>query len=114
MAFPRLHGPALDEQVYGPANWLGTIVATTTKNNHDTATPFNDTGDGLGGKLLLLQPDAACYVKFGTTNATTVTSSNGLKLAADQFYYVNVPSNYGWVAALAVSGTANVKVFELI
>ena len=113
MAFPRLHGPALDEAVYGAPVLLGKIVATTTKNNHDTATPFNDTGDALGGKLLVLQSDVACYIKVGKTNAITATTAD-LKLAADQLFYLNLPADYGFIAAVAVSGTANVKVFELI
>jgi hypothetical protein len=93
---------------------LGTIVATTTKNNHDTATPFNNTNGGLAGKTLCIQADAACYVAFGTTNAVTATSAN-FALAAGQSIglYMSALHGYGWIACLSASGTANLKVFEL-
>jgi hypothetical protein len=104
----------------GTPRYLGTIVATTTKNNHDTATPFNNTGDALKGKLLLIQTDAACYINFGTTNAITAVSSAttgavSVKLNADERVIVRMDpeSGYGWIAALAVSGTANIKVWDL-
>ena len=93
---------------------LGTIVATTTKNNDDTATPFNNTGDALKGKTVVLQSDTACYVKAGTVDTVTVTAATGLLLEANEKYVLSLGSNYGWIAALAVSGTSNVKVFELV
>lgn len=98
----------------GTPLFLGKIVATTTKNNHDTAVPFNDTGSALGGKVVLLQTDAACYVYPGTTNAATATAANGVLLAANERVVMCLGESYGWVAALAVAGTANVRVWELI
>lgn len=95
----------------GTPVYLGTIVATTTKNNHDTATPFNNTGRGLAGKTVVLQADAACHVAYGTTNAVTVTTGNGFALAAGQSVSHRMVGDYGWIA---VVGTANVKVFELV
>lgn len=92
---------------------LGTIVATTTKNNHDTAVPFNNTGDALKSKPVLLQSDAACYVAFGSTNAVTATTSN-VKLAADEKVTFVMDPSYGWIACVAVSGTANLRVSELL
>jgi hypothetical protein len=97
----------------GTPVYLGTIVASTTKNNHDTASPFNDTGDALEGKFLLVQCDAAAYVLPGTANTTTVTTSNGVKLAADERVILSMAAGYKWLAALAVTGTANCKVWEL-
>lgn len=93
---------------------LGTIVATTTKNNNDTATPFNNTGDALKGKTLLIQTDTACYILPGTANTATVTTSNGVKLGADERVILGMADEYGWLAGLAVSGTSNIKVWELI
>jgi hypothetical protein len=91
---------------------LGTVIATTTKNNHDTATPFNNTGDALKGKLLMLQPDAACYINFATTNAGTATTS-AIKLAADERVVVSMTEAHGWVACVSASGTTNLRVWEL-
>lgn len=110
----RLAGPQLEVALAGSPNHIGTIVATTTKNNHDTATAFSNTGDALTGKVLLLQPDAACYVKTGATNGQTVTTANGVLLEANEKFPLSMPSGHGFIAALAVSGTANVKVFELV
>ena len=94
----------------GSPQFLGLIVATTTKNNHDTATPFNNTGEALKGMMLLLQPDAVCHIRAGTTNAVTVTTANGVKLIADEKYVITMTRDEGWLAAV---GTANVKVFQL-
>jgi hypothetical protein len=103
-------------QLNGTPVFLGVIVATTTKNNHDTASAFNNTGIGLGGKMLLIQSDAACFILPGTANTATATSSNGVKLAADERVVIimDTTASYGWLAAVSVSGTANVRVWELI
>lgn len=98
----------------GTPRLLGKIVATTTKNNHDTAVPFNNTGEALKGKALLFQSDAAFYLYEGDTNAATATPDNGVLVAANERVIMCMGSSYGWVAAVAVSGTANVKVWELI
>lgn len=106
------------DALYGSPQHLGTIIATTTKNNHDTAVPFNNTGDALKGKLLMLQGDAAFHYRAVTTNAGTVTTGTsgtaGPKAEANEKVYIRVRSNEGWVACLAVSGTANVQVFEYL
>lgn len=98
----------------GIPNYLGVIVATTTKNNHDTAAPFNNTGVALTGKVLLLQPDAACYIYFGTTNGATATTTNGVKFSADERAIVTMTSSAGWIACVSSTGTTNLRVWELI
>lgn len=107
-------GPAY---LLGPLNGtpvlLGTIVATTTKNNNDTAVPFANTGEALQGKVLLIQPDAACYVLPGAASTATVTTSNGVKLQADERAIITMQSGYGFLACVSVSGTTNLKVWEL-
>lgn len=108
-----LNGTLLDAAIYGDPVYIGTIVATTTKNNHDTAVAFNNTGEALKGMLLLVQPDAACYIRQVDTNAGTVTTTNGVKIAADQLFPVNMRSNKGWVACVPVSGTVNLRVFQM-
>lgn len=100
----------------GTAKRLGVIQATTTKNNHDTTTAFNNTGEALKGKILLLHADAACNVNFGTANDViahaTVTNANfGVPVAAGERIIVAMHRDYGWIA---VVGTANVTVWELI
>jgi hypothetical protein len=110
--------PPGPQHLLGPLNGtpvrLGTIVATTTKNNYDTATPFNNSGDGLAGKVLLIQADAAGYILPGTASTSTVTTSNGVKVSADERVIITMQSNYLSLAALAVSGTMNVKIWELL
>lgn len=91
---------------------LGVIVATTTKNNHDTAVPFNNTGNALKGKLLMFQPDAACYLMFGTANTITATTAS-VKIAADERVSVSMTEDHGWVACVSVTGTTNLQVWEM-
>lgn len=93
----------------GSPNWVGTVVATTTKNNSDTAVPFTLEAN----KSYLLQPDTACYVKAGAASTQTVTTANGLLLEAYEKYVITLLNSETYIAALAVSGTSNVKVFEL-
>jgi hypothetical protein len=99
----------------GTPVYLGTIVSTTTKNNHDTASAFNNTGVALKNMTLLVQSDAAAYIRAGTANSVTVTSANGLLLEANEKYVLKMTGDYSFLAALSVSGsTANIKVFQLI
>lgn len=90
---------------------LGTITATTTKNNSDTAVPFNTTGDLLAEKMLMLQPDTACYVWTGTTTGAAATTSH-IYLDAREKYYLSMGAD-GYVACVAVSGTTVLRVFEM-
>lgn len=98
----------------GTPNYLGVIVATTTKNNHDTAVPFNDTGEALKGKVLLIQPDAVCYIYVGTVNTATATTTNGIKVGADERVIIAMGSSYGWLACVSSTGTTNCRVWELL
>ena len=88
---------------------LGTIVATTTKNNSDTATPFTV----QAGARISVQCDAAAHVATATGTTCTATTSN-VKVGADQLYDTSVTASgtTGCVAAVAVTGTANCRVYE--
>ncbi len=109
----RLTGDALDAALFGLPTRLGVIIATTTsKNNDDTATPFNDTGSGLAGKLLVLVPDVACTIKAGSA-ATVAAVATDYALEANKPFPLNMPSDAVFLAARATSGTVNLVVFEL-
>jgi hypothetical protein len=112
MGSVRLNGAALDAALFGTPTRLGVIVATTTKNNHDTATPFNNTGDALGGKLLVLQPDTACHITVGSLNTQTATTT-AIKLEANERFVLNMGTGPKFLACVAVSGTTNLQVYEL-
>lgn len=99
--------------LYMPTTLLGTIVATTTKNNHDTASAFNNTGEALKGLTLLIQPDAACYMRSVTTNSGTATTSNGMYVDANERLVCTMGGSAGWLAVVSASGTCNVKVWLL-
>lgn len=92
--------------------YLGTIVATTTKNNTDTASPF---GIPAGAKLSI-QCDATAYVLVcANSTSCSATTTNGIKVSADQLFTTSAPSSSGgagYVAVLSASGTANCRVFE--
>lgn len=106
----RGEGANLVVALNGDFAFLGTIVATTTINNHDTATPFNNTGSALKGMTLLVQASAACHIYPGPLNTSTATTTNGLKLATDEKYILTMSQNNGW---LAVVGAASLKVWQL-
>ncbi len=117
MASPRLGDDTQLQQALAdaPRNFLGVIIATTTKNNHNTATPFNNTGNALQGKTLLVQADTACYIYTGKLNTQTVTGTatgNGFLLEAGKGYSFTMGPDEGYLAAVAVSGTSNLKVWE--
>lgn len=106
--------PSLQATVYqlnGTPHYLGRIVATTTKNNHDTSTPFNDTTVALKGMTLLIQCDAAADILPGIVNTVTTTATTGVKLAADEKFYIMMENDAGWVA---VVGTANCDFWQLL
>jgi hypothetical protein len=116
-AEPEVHPDYTVGRSIGTPVALGVIVATTSKNNTDTATPFNATaGEGMEGKVLLFQSDTACFCKFGadsTVAATTSTTGSSFELAAKERVVVAVAQNLGFLACIASSGTSNVKVWEL-
>ncbi len=122
MTIRRVTGTELGAVMNGVPVFLGVVIATTTKNNHDTATPFNDAATGstsptLEGKCLLLQPDTACWVKFGAVNTVTASATataGSIYLAARERVIVNMPEGYGWVACVAVSGTTNLQVHGML
>lgn len=100
------------EALNGVPSLLGTILVTTSSlSNGTTGTPFNNTTPYLTGKVLLLQPDAACFVMFGSTSATALVTS--VKLAADEKFYVMMGRDTGFVAAITATGTANLRVYEM-
>jgi hypothetical protein len=113
----RLAGSHAIDALYGNPVHLGTVIATTTKNNTDTAVPFNSTGDALKGKMLLLQSDAAFYVRAGTVSTITVTTGTsttaGVKVEAGEKYILSMGREQGWIACVSASGTATVQVFEM-
>jgi len=106
--------PDSNTRLNGTPLLLGTITATTAKDNADTAVVFNDASPGLAGKLIMLQTDSACYVKCSTAAASAATSANGILLAAYERVVIWLGESYGWVSVLPVSGTSVVKVWELI
>ncbi len=110
----RLTGHHLNDALNGLHSYLGVIIATTTKNNHDTAVPFNNTGDALKGKTLIIQSDAAFYLYWGALNTATATSTNGMLIGAGERAQLTMTRDAGWLAAVSVTGTANVKVWEMI
>jgi hypothetical protein len=106
-------GPAFDALLFGAPSRLGVIVATTTaKNNNDTGTPFNNTGDALAGKVVMVQPDAACTLAVGSSSVAAVSTDE--RLEANEKRIINMPLSSGYVSLRAVTGTVNGQVYELI
>lgn len=87
----------------------GTLVATTSVNNATTATAFSLSNVNTA----MVQCDGAVYISVGATSGAAVaTTTAGRKVAADEAFYFSL-NNGKFVAALAVSGTVNCKVFAV-
>ena len=110
----RPNGSRVSVLINGTPVFLGLIVATTTKNNTDTATPFNTAANGLAGKALLIQSDTECFILPSASSTGTVTTANGVKVGADEKVIIIMGPTYGWLAGLAVTGTSNIRVWELL
>lgn len=90
-------------------HYLGTIIATTSaQDNSSTAVPFVIPT----GVSLMVQSDADCYVS-AEHDHTALTSANGTGVASKERYTFFLWSNESQLAALAVTGTVNVKVYKL-
>jgi hypothetical protein len=102
---------AFSVPTFGADVRIGTIVATTTKNNSDTAAPF----DIPRNTRLVVQCDVETYITWGTATTAAATAASGLKLAADEKWETNSTAANIYLAALPVSaGTANCKVFKVL
>lgn len=106
MAANKLSLEALVEAQLRDGDYAGVIVATTTaKNNSDTAAPFTL----VGGSLVEVQPDAACYVSSKALAASTAATTDRL-LAANERFHILLKSDQAYVSVKAVSGTVNCQV----
>ncbi|SRR5258706_5312386 len=108
----------------GSPRYLGVIDFTNvSKTNHQATTPFNNTGTALAGKILLLQPAQDVYILPVTTNAGTVSSTNGVLIMANERVILTVDDLdvtdiagefYGWLAAIRSTTSGNLRVWELV
>lgn len=111
----------------GRPSFLGVLVATTSVTNHTTAAPFNNTGNALLEKVLILQPDTQCYVKIVSANngvATTGATSDSMLIQPFERVIITMDDLdraqsasgefFGWIACVASAGTTNLKVWELV
>lgn len=89
---------------------VGTIVATTTKNNSDTAAPFTL---NEGGRYAV-QCDAAAYYQTGKTSGATAVAATAVELGAKVLFDIPLPAGHNHIAILSVSGTATCKVFAVV
>lgn len=114
MGAPRIGYPHTVVALNGSPSYLGTIDATTTsKTNHQATTPFNNTGDGLSGKVLLIQSNSDVFLLPVSTNTGTVTTTTGVKIRADERVMLTMTQRHNWLAVICASGTANVRIWEM-
>lgn len=94
----------------GSPSFLGTVTATTVKDNSNTSSTFTITG----GSLLMVQCDAASYLLTASSAAAaTLTSTNGVRVEAYEKFYLMLLNKEQWLQALAVTGTINCKVWRM-
>ena len=110
---------SLSMKLYGSPKYLGVIDYTgTSKTNHEATTPFNNTGDALCGKVLLIHSATASHVLPVDTNTGTVTTATGVPVGADAVRILTMPpSNTGltrcWLAVIRNAASGNLSVWEL-
>lgn len=107
------------EKINGSPQYLGTIQSTGTNVISNLTSLIKK------GYKLMVQPDAAGYI-LGSDNASTPTTTNsattGVKLAADEKYYICLksdsaygsPDGEGWLQWISASGTTNLKVWRIV
>lgn len=92
----------------GDLRHLGVIQSTgTSATNSSTGTPFTVTP----GWVLVVQPDAAGHLLCVAAGGA-VTTTTGLKLAADEKFYVQVTEDRPLLAWISASGNANLRVMR--
>lgn len=108
------------QRINGSPQYLGTIQSTGTNVISNLSSSIQK------GYRLLLQPDAAGYV-LGADNSTTPSTINssttGVKLSADEKFYLTLqadgkPGNsqlgQGYLQWISASGTSKLKVWRLV
>lgn len=104
LALSLVASPALAGERY-----LGTIAASTAKNNTDTAAPFTIPASAK----ISVQCDAAAHVLVCQGAAScTATTTNGVKVAQDALFMTSTPGNTAGLGYVSVVGAANCRVFE--
>lgn len=94
---------------------LGTIdFASSSKTQASATTPFNDSGDGLAGKVLLLQPTQAVYILPGTSSSATAASATSVLLQANERVCFYMHPSYTHLAAIRSASDGNLLIWELL
>lgn len=97
-------GALMPFRAWAVPNLLGVIIATTAKNQTDTATPFTIPI----GHPVVIHCDAACYVKWvSTAGGAATTSSYNYRLGANETVLDKSNSTLQYLSVLSVSGTTN-------
>jgi hypothetical protein len=110
--------PSSVNQVLGELNGSPRYVGTITGA---AATASNLSGTIAPGRQLLVQADVDCYILGGESGTPNITTANGLRLAANQTFYLRLRApEFGrglvgetHLQVLPVSGTVNLKVFVM-
>lgn len=89
--------------------YLGTISATTAKNNTDTASPFEIPASA---KLSVQCSAAAHILVCRNASSCTATTTNGIKVAADALFMTSSPASSDGKGYVSVVGTADCRIFE--
>lgn len=124
---PRRNARSVTESIVrlsGCPRLLGTITSTgASVTNSNTAVPFSAAVPALGNRVILIQPDASCYILPVLTATGAVTSSTGILLQANERVSIcmddiDTHQNAGelnqWLAVISVTGTVNVKVWDML
>ena len=89
--------------------WGSPVYSQTVTSTEPTAARSTQLTQNVD---LVIQCDAAAYVRLGDS-AVTVTTATGIKIAADDLLIVDTKAaRYVSVLAVASGGTANCKISE--
>jgi hypothetical protein len=93
----------------GSPTYVGTISSSGAHADNADGTPF----DMPQGAVVMLVADAAGYFAPLTSAAGTVTTANGVPLAASSPFYFRVRESKAFLGWISATGTAALRVFRM-
>lgn len=106
----------LTAQLNGQPLHRSTVVCTaaTPKSNISTSGGASVAYTFKGGEVVMIQSDVAVYIEVIAVGSMTASGALAVKLDAGEKFYVTLGDGVTSISCDAVSGTATVKMFQMV